>query len=360
MVYLRHMSHIRFLKMLKETTKGIVLLCAGKRMYEVYDTYCKNNNVICALDNYKCGEVIRLGDTNVEICSFADAGREIRKAVLILTTVRYIREIIEQLDNIKIFDNLEIYVPDLFTVDDTHWQFKKGKELIPKTIHYCWFGKNKLPEAYEYNIKTWKEMCPEYEIIRWDESNYDITKNIYMHQAYKHGKWGFVPDYARLDILYNYGGIYLDTDVEVLKSYNSLLAYDMFCGYENSNFINLGLGFGARPGHPVIKKLIDRYEKIYFENEDGSLNLVASPVLQTDTFKNMGFNNDGYTKEFKDVLVLSTMYLAPLTSSGIGCPNSESFSIHQYEATWFSEEKKQWKIKHKEFGEFVNSRMRYE
>lgn len=88
--------------------------------------------------------------------------------------------------------------------------------LIPKVIHYCWFSEKEIPEKYQKCIESWEKCCPDYEIKRWDESNYDISKNPYMKEAYEHQKWGFVPDYARLDILYHYGGIYIDTDVELV------------------------------------------------------------------------------------------------------------------------------------------------
>ena len=89
--------------------------------------------------------------------------------------------------------------------------------MIPKVIHYCWFGANALPESAIECIESWKQFCPDYEIIQWNETNYDVTKNRYMHEAYQNKKYGFVPDYARLDIIYTHGGIYLDTDVELIK-----------------------------------------------------------------------------------------------------------------------------------------------
>ena len=109
--------------------------------------------------------------------------------------------------------------------------------MIPKVIHYCWFGKNPLPDDAKKCIESWKKYCPDYEIIEWNESNYDITKNKYMESAYKEKKWAFVSDYARVDVIYQYGGIYLDTDVEVKKSFNDLLDNDSIWGFEEKNFI---------------------------------------------------------------------------------------------------------------------------
>ena len=108
------------------------------------------------------------------------------------------------------------------------------KPVIPKVIHYCWFGGGKIPEQNKIWMSSWKKYCPDYEIIEWNESNYGISKNQYMKEAYENKKWGFVPDYARLDIIYQYGGIYLDTDVEIIKNLDELLYQDAFVGIDGS------------------------------------------------------------------------------------------------------------------------------
>ena len=102
--------------------------------------------------------------------------------------------------------------------------------MIPKVIHYCWFGGNEMSALEKKCIESWKTQCPDYEIIRWDETNYDVTKNLYMQQAYAAKKWAFVSDYARLDILYQHGGFYLDTDVELLQSLDALRTHAAFAG----------------------------------------------------------------------------------------------------------------------------------
>ena len=119
--------------------------------------------------------------------------------------------------------------------------------MIPKKIHYCWIGGNPLPELAIKCIESWKKYCPDYEIIEWNEKNYDFRKNQFMREAYDEKKWGFVPDYARLDIIYEHGGIYLDTDVEIIKPLDSLLKEQGFAGMEQPGIVALGLGFGAEP-----------------------------------------------------------------------------------------------------------------
>ena len=104
--------------------------------------------------------------------------------------------------------------------------------MIPKVIHYCWFGGNSLPEEAKRCIESWKKYCPDYKIIEWNENNYDVNSNEYMKAAYKEKKWAFVSDYARIDVVYKYGGIYMDTDVELVKELDSFLKDRMYCGWE--------------------------------------------------------------------------------------------------------------------------------
>ena len=117
---------------------------------------------------------------------------------------------------------------------------------IPKVIHYCWFGGNPKPKLVQKCIHSWKKYCPDYEIIEWNESNFDISScPLYVRQAYDVKKWAFVSDYARLKIIHTCGGIYLDTDVELIKSLDSLLEYNAFFGFEDGKYVATGLGFGA-------------------------------------------------------------------------------------------------------------------
>ena len=133
--------------------------------------------------------------------------------------------------------------------------------MIPKKIHYCWFGGNPLSEETKKYIETWKKYCPDYEIIEWNEKNFDVTKIPYVREAYESKKWAFITDYVRLYVMYTYGGIYMDTDVEVLKPLDSLLDLKGFSGFENETSIPTGI-MAAKKGLPVIKNLMDEYNEI--------------------------------------------------------------------------------------------------
>lgn len=217
--------------------------------------------------------------------------------------------------------------------------------MIPKKIHYCWVGGAPLTPLAEKCIESWKKCCPDYEIIRWDENNYDFKKNKYMRQAYEQKKWGFVPDYARLDIIYQNGGIYLDTDVELLKSFDELLNDSFFCGVEEQNknriTVAFGLGFGAEKGHPILRELMQEYEKINFINADGTLNVVASPIYQTDFLTKRGLINTDEIQKIEDITIYPKEYFNPMDlNTGKIVLKEKTISIHHYAGSWLNSKEK--------------------
>ena len=126
---------------------------------------------------------------------------------------------------------------------------------IPKVIHYCWFGDKELPKLAKKCIKSWNKYCPDYKIVCWTEDNFDVTCNRYVHEAYKAKKWAFVSDYVRLKVVYDNGGIYLDTDVELIKPIDDLIENSGFMGFDEKGIIATGLGFGAEAGNKIIYEL---------------------------------------------------------------------------------------------------------
>ena len=226
--------------------------------------------------------------------------------------------------------------------------------MIPKIIHYCWIGGNPLPESAKKCIKSWEKYCPDYEIIEWNESNYDFTSVPYMKEALEAKKWGFVPDYARLDIVYTHGGIYLDTDVEIVRSFDPLLALPGFAGFQDPEQVNFGHGFGAEAGNPVIKKLMDSYLDKRFFKEDGTPDLTPSPRLNTDTLAaKCGLIPDGTFQQLDGMTVYPTEYFCPKSfADGVTRKTKNTYSIHHFDASWFSDESKRrlletWKHKQK-------------
>lgn len=213
---------------------------------------------------------------------------------------------------------------------------------IPKIIHYCWVGGNPKPQSVLYCIQSWKRYCPDYEIWEWNETNYDFTKSEYMRQAYEAKKWGFVPDYARLDIVYEHGGIYLDTDVEMVRSFDELLENRAFFGFENTGngefFVNCGHGFGAEPGHEALRKARDVYEHVQFIREDGSLNLLASPYYTTQALRQIGLVQENRDQQLPGVQVYASDVLCPKNFlTGQLNKTARTVSIHHFTASWVDE-----------------------
>lgn len=213
--------------------------------------------------------------------------------------------------------------------------------MIPKKIHYCWFGGNELPIEYQNYIAKWGKICPDYEIIQWDETNYDVTKNNYMKQAYEQKKWSFVSDYAGFDIIYQNGGIYLDTDVELLKPLDDLLDTRVFMGMEENEggvCVNPGLGFGAEPKNKTIKALRDIYDNVDFMKKDGDLNIVAIPVYTTDYLVKKGLVKKDEKQKISEINVYPTEYFAPMDFlTGESIQTQNTISIHHYSALWQDE-----------------------
>lgn len=212
---------------------------------------------------------------------------------------------------------------------------------IPKIIHYCWFGNNPKPKSVLECIESWKKYCPDFEIKEWNESNYDISSNLYCKQAYELKKWAFASDYARLDIINNYGGVYLDTDVELIKPIYDLLKYDFFIGRQEGFQVNTGAGFGAVKGHKVLKLMLSDYEKIHFIKPDGSMDLLTCPTRNSECLFNRGLMKDDSFQIVEKVAVFPIEYFSPFNVwTGRLNVTHNTYSIHHCDATWNPDESK--------------------
>lgn len=211
--------------------------------------------------------------------------------------------------------------------------------MIPKIIHYCWFGGKRIPQNLRKYIKLWKKYCPDYEIKEWNESNFDINSNEFIKEAYINKKWAFVTDYVRLYVIYNYGGIYLDTDVELIKNLDGLLNNKLFLGIQqNDSFANTGLGFGAEKNNKYIKQMLDVYDNLKFDIEN-IINL-ACPILVTGVLQSYGYEIKNKTQVLCDgsIVVYSSEYFDPIAPGSTKNLTSENtYSIHHYTSSWLSE-----------------------
>ena len=211
---------------------------------------------------------------------------------------------------------------------------------IPKKIHYCWLGRNPKPKSVLKCIESWKKFCPDYEIIEWNEDNLDISSHLYSRQAYEAKAWAFATDYFRLWIVYTHGGIYLDTDVEIIKPLDPLLENKAFMGFEEEDKIASGLGFGAEAGSPFLAENMKIYEALAFRNEDGTYNRLPAPEYSTKVAMAHGLTkDDGKIQQVLDLTCYPREYFSPKDYfTGRLHVTKNTYSIHHYDSTWFTPE----------------------
>ena len=208
--------------------------------------------------------------------------------------------------------------------------------MIPKTIHYVWFGGNPLDERSERCIASWREKCPDYRILRWDESNFDVRRNKYCAEAYRQRKWAFVSDYARLWILVNHGGIYMDTDVEVIKPLDEFLHHEAFSGFQKTDEVPTGL-MACRKGFPLFSEFLKDYDKRDFVFDEINPDALTNVTAITQACLRKGLVLDGsyqivdgfalYPADWfcaKDVVTLQTNI------------TGNTHSIHHFAGSWLS------------------------
>lgn len=211
---------------------------------------------------------------------------------------------------------------------------------IPKIIHYCWFGPKEFTDLEKNCIQTWKEKLPDYEIMFWNEDTFDVDSVPYTKQAYKHERYAFVSDYARLNALYNYGGIYLDTDIEILKSFDKFIEDKMFIGFENRTMVAVGV-LGAEKGEPFIKELLDFYHKYPFEDEKGNIDITTIVQKLTPLLEKRGLTtpNSEQMVDYIHVYDRDVFYPKKM-KDGTFRVTDESYTIHRYAGSWLTEREK--------------------
>lgn len=228
--------------------------------------------------------------------------------------------------------------------------------MIPKIIHYCWFGGNSLPEDARMCISSWKKYLPDYEIKEWNEGNFDVNCCPYVKEAYEAKKYAFVSDYARFYVLYYVGGLYFDTDVEVIKNMDHIVACGNFMGFEKSlatqkqakvtssaNVLGVapGLGLGVKSGLGLLRELLDFYElKEHFAIQDGTVVDYTTSILHKH-----GLVNVHKLQRVADVTIYPADYFCPMDSTtGITTITENTVSIHHYSSSWIDHNTMSWRL----------------
>ena len=339
------LKDIGFNDFLKTNHKKIIFFGAGRQFEKIASFYQLENQAFGIVDNdiKKIGERIKINNREIEIYSIELLNRiDANSYVIVISSSYYIYEMLEQIDNIKNIDGIDCYIFSLMTERNENGSFmmpNKTGASIPEIIHYCWFGGKPIPDHLKKYMESWREKCPGYKIVRWDENNYDISKNEYMRQAYEAKKWGFVPDYARLDIIEENGGIYLDTDVEILKSLDPLLSSKSFFGFADAFNVSLGLCFGGVAHNELIVQLKQCYEDKKFTNSDGSYNMTLCSQYQNPVFQKYGFELNNKFQDINGNLLYPSEVFSPEGVIGYHKNYTENtYTCHRPQISYESDE----------------------
>ncbi len=217
--------------------------------------------------------------------------------------------------------------------------------MIPKIIHYCWFGGKPLPEEYQIYIESWRRYFPKYKIVKWDENNFDVNIIDFTHEAYSVGKFAYVSDYARLKVLYEHGGIYFDTDVEVIKPFDDILSEGGFMGFEKNSYarsgeilnVNPGLGFACEAGNRIIREVLDFYENHHYIYPDGHMEQITIVKIVTDILKRHGLSRSDIPTTIEGITIYPWDYFCPIEFLSSKLEITENTrTIHHYSASWMS------------------------
>ena len=209
--------------------------------------------------------------------------------------------------------------------------------MIPKTIHYCWFGRNPKPKLAEKCIASWKKYCPDYDIIEWNEKNFNINTNGYTRMCYEQKKYAFLSDYVRLLVVAEHGGLYFDTDVELLKSPDFLLEQEAFFGFETAEYVASGLGFGSVARGAAIEAMLAEYGPLL----DGTQGTVGCPRLNTSALVKLGLKQNGLQQTVTGAVVYPIDYFNPYESAtGRLNKTKNTVSVHWYAGAWLSKQQR--------------------
>lgn len=332
------------------------VICFGASNYfNVFAEKIGNNewmdNINCFVDNNKFlqGKSVTHGRRSWQIVA-PDYLRTVQDVfVVVATREKNAINIGRQLQEMHLSDSLECcalcLVGKVQEYDNTALKDHKlnTNYNIEKVIHCCWFSGEEKPEKYQQCIDSWKKYCPDYIIKEWNSYNYDLSKNRYMKQAYDKKMWAYVSDYARLDLIYDYGGIYFDMDVEILRNIDELLKYRGFFSFDDHGCIDLGSGFGAEKGQKLIKRLLDVYENIEFIGGEGKIDFkktIPQPTRLFPVFESWGYRKEAKTQIIDDIVIFSPDYfrvIADLQHENRRFKGRE-FAIHWHHAGWFDEQ----------------------
>lgn len=344
MLHVKNMGPIGFKRYIQD--KKVYIFGAGRALESCMDLYCGGKRVAGIIDNNSVlwGEILFHHEMPVAVFGVERLVRELRneeekrRSVLLISSPFYAADIVEELDRIPELDGVECFLQVLIRNTKEKikpFEFTSGEEIIPKKIHYIWVGGKHLPYEFEANIESWKKYNPQYEIICWNEKNYDFNKCAYVREAYATQEWGFVPNYVRLDIVYRHGGIYLDTDVEVKKNFDCLLRDAAFINMGSADRINMGCGFGAVAGHRMIYDMAKAFEESHFQLKNGKPGKRPCHMFVHPVVTQYGFEIKNEYQKRNQIALYPCEVMSPLTIEGMENFISEkTLSVHKEAGAW--------------------------
>ena len=212
--------------------------------------------------------------------------------------------------------------------------------MIPKIIHYCWFGRGEMPKLMKKCLKSWKKFCPDWQIVRWDEDSFDVNSTLWTKQAYEAKKYAFVADYVRIKALCEQGGVYLDTDQELIKPLDPFMSHSCFVGFMDKTNISAGV-IGACPGHPMMSRMLEYYRHRPFLKEDGTVDIKPNTNWMTDMLLEQGLKLDDSRQQVGNVAVYPQTYFCPTSCVSIeDCSGPDTVALHHWAMTWRTEKAK--------------------
>ena len=291
----------------------------------------------------KQGKSFGIGNRDIEVKSPAVLETDSNYCILIVVSMAYQESICKQLLSMELDDDVECYSLFLMTGSfsktdnsavDSYFADKTDKK-IPPVIHSFWFSKEEKPDLYKKCLRSWHEHCPAFEIREWNSDNYDVSKNEYMYEACKNRKWAFASDYARLDVLYEYGGIYVDMDVELIASLDPYLFADSFFCRQEDGLLELGSGFGVQKGDELIGEMLRSYENRKLIKQDGEIDMTPQPEFLNPILLKNGITNNHDSQIIGNRLFLSNDYISCFT--GKDSVLEAKLGIHWHNGGWLSD-----------------------
>lgn len=344
----------------KMHNRPAILIGAGNRAKDILRKY--DWNIKCAVDsNPELSEsFLSYGEKKITVYSWDHLYEQENDNSVLLITPMMVSELIDKVNSDERLANKEVYVYQYMTavqwdidrikVSRKPFDITKGTEKrIPKIIHYFWYSGDPYPEKVQRCIDSWKKFCPDYELRKWDLTNYK-TDNLFCNEALSVKNWAHASDYGRCDVLSRFGGIYLDTDVELVKPLDDLLYDDGFFVFESADGVDPGSGMGACKGNALFEEICKQYEGLHFINEDGTYNKVNIIDQYTDVLKRHGLVSDGSYQIVDGIAVYPPLVMSPYSyNTGFTAAYEKTYGIHHWVSAWISDEWKRELQKKRDF-----------